>query len=55
MRCEYFDCGWCYYKGDEKTNDKQGACQGCFNCEVYKSQGCENEKEINSCEIKKET
>lgn len=24
-RCEFNDCGWCYYKGDE-SNDNNGQC-----------------------------
>ena len=32
-RCEFNDCGWCYYKG-EKSNDEGGQCNNSESCEV---------------------
>jgi len=32
-RCEFNDCGWCYYKGDE-SNDNNGHCNNSESCEV---------------------
>lgn len=32
-RCEFNDCGWCYYKGDE-SNDNNGQCNNAESCEI---------------------
>ena len=38
MKCKYFDCGWCYYKGDVETNSHCGACKGSDGCNAYNLQ-----------------
>jgi len=38
MKCKYFDCGWCYYKGDAETNSHYGACKGSDGCNAYNLQ-----------------
>lgn len=32
--CQYNDRGWCYYKGDKKSNDDNGQCNKAESCEV---------------------
>lgn len=26
MRCNYYDCGWCYHPKEDETNAKNGEC-----------------------------
>jgi len=42
MKCKYFDCGWCYYKGDVETNSHCGACKGSDGCNAYNLQVAED-------------
>lgn len=32
--CQYNDCGWCYYRGDGNSNDKNSQCNKPQQCEV---------------------
>ncbi len=43
MRCEYWDCGWCFAPNSARSNDDIGACNKPHECQELKRQ--ENEPE----------
>ena len=40
VRCQYYDCGWCYAPDKEETNASSGACLEPRNCQTYKFMSC---------------
>ena len=36
MKCDYFDCGWCYAPGWQTNNSNNGKCLAPSECEYLK-------------------
>lgn len=42
MRCEYWDCGWCYAPDGKQTNDDNGQCNKPDECKELERQELES-------------
>lgn len=55
-RCQYWDCGHCYYHGFLKANSEgSSGCKGYFDCDVYLFENKLNKSTIKETVAKSQT